>query len=616
MVTRLRNHGELLLNGSALPRVPVSYLDGTEHGAWTLDGIRVLVKPPGGTLGPDDDVVIVERPGIFRRAWRLWSGPGARGPTSLLASDGGFCFRTALPVPAWRRPRERGDHYLIFEDDTPLLGPAASHDDIRRLGQGRYSVWDDTVYLSSTDNSDPRWNGRTYRLLRASRLHRWVLGAMRPARGRWRLDVDRPAEQPFMDTLATFGERRPGSGDGGPLRAVDVVTSSLSAGGAERQACLLAVGLAERGLLVRLLTLEEPVGEAGHYVDMLRDSSVLVQSASSVDDEPPVESVATAEALQLLAGAPPYLQPHVAHLFTRFVERRPDGVVCLLDRPNIVGGIAALAAGVRRVVLSFRNVNPTHFPQIFQPWMLPLYRWLVAQEGVALTANCTAGAADYAAWLGLPPEAVQVVPNGLHPSWFGGVESEALPRSSERPTIVWVGRLSPEKDPERLVDVVAGLVASVPDLQVLVLGVGPCEAAMRARAERRGVVHHLRWLGRRRDVAAVLARADIVLSTSRFEGMPNALMEAQAGGRPVVAPAVGGVAEVVEHGVTGLVVPPGDVDALTRACADLLRDQVRRRTMGAAARQRAAERFGIDRTVDGTLDALYGRSGHAGRHSR
>jgi glycosyltransferase involved in cell wall biosynthesis len=97
------------------------------------------------------------------------------------------------------------------------------------------------------------------------------------------------------------------------------------------------------------------------------------------------------------------------------------------------------------------------------------------------------------------------------------------------------------------------------------------------------------------DVPAILAAADVFVLSSLWEGNPLSIMEAMAAGKPVIATAVGGVPELVEDGVSGILVPPRTPDALAEAMILLAREAVLRRKMGEVARQRALERFGVDR---------------------
>jgi glycosyltransferase involved in cell wall biosynthesis len=121
-------------------------------------------------------------------------------------------------------------------------------------------------------------------------------------------------------------------------------------------------------------------------------------------------------------------------------------------------------------------------------------------------------------------------------------------------------------------------------------------------------------LGNRDDMARCLAASDIFVMASRWEGNPLAVMEAMASGLPVVGTAVGGVPDLVESGQHGILVPPGEPAALARAMEFLCRNPETRRSMGAAARDRASRQFSLQQMVR-AYDALY-RTALAGSLSR
>jgi glycosyltransferase involved in cell wall biosynthesis len=113
------------------------------------------------------------------------------------------------------------------------------------------------------------------------------------------------------------------------------------------------------------------------------------------------------------------------------------------------------------------------------------------------------------------------------------------------------------------------------------------DGSLRA-AVQRNLPERVRLLGARTDVPALLSAADIFALASAWEGRPIAVMEAMAAGLPVAATAVGGVPELIEHDVTGMLAPPGDMAALAAALATLAGDAELRRRLGSAARKRSA----------------------------
>jgi glycosyltransferase involved in cell wall biosynthesis len=111
----------------------------------------------------------------------------------------------------------------------------------------------------------------------------------------------------------------------------------------------------------------------------------------------------------------------------------------------------------------------------------------------------------------------------------------------------------------------------------------------------------VRFLGYRNDATALLPALDLFVMSSHMEGLCTSLMDAQAVGLPIVATMAGGIPEIVEDGITGILVPPRDPAALATAVSRVLTDQALRRTLGEAGLRRAGERFDLADTVEGTL---------------
>jgi glycosyltransferase involved in cell wall biosynthesis len=198
----------------------------------------------------------------------------------------------------------------------------------------------------------------------------------------------------------------------------------------------------------------------------------------------------------------------------------------------------------------------------------------------------------------IDPSRVVTIPNG--------VDLESIVPSRSRPeirselgipadarVILSLGALTWEKDPVGHLAVVAQAAGDRPHVVHLIAGDGPLRDRVEAEVRRLRLQERARLLGPRDDVADLLAASDVVLLASRTEGMPASLIEAGLAGLPVAAFAISGVPEVVVHGETGVLAPPGDVDALARALAGLLDDDDRRRAMGRAAAERCRERFDI-----------------------
>ncbi len=167
-----------------------------------------------------------------------------------------------------------------------------------------------------------------------------------------------------------------------------------------------------------------------------------------------------------------------------------------------------------------------------------------------------------------------------------GLRSDAL-------VVAVVAQLIERKRHRRLLAVLPDLVRSEPRLRVLCFGRGPLEQGLAREIDERGLAQVVTLAGFRSDLPQLMSGLDLVVHPAEREGLGLALLEAAAAGVPVVACAAGGVPDVVEHGVTGALVPVGDAAALRAAIEQLLAAPDERRRLGAAARVRAERRFGV-----------------------
>src|SRR5437899_6661892 len=213
---------------------------------------------------------------------------------------------------------------------------------------------------------------------------------------------------------------------------------------------------------------------------------------------------------------------------------------------------------------------------------------------------------------GVPTAHIHVIPCGVDGERFSP-HGERL----EPPHVVCVARLRPVKNLGLLLEACAVLQSRGVEFRCVLVGDGPCRdelEAIRARLGLSGVVE-LVGAAEQAEVLAWWRRATIAALPSTSGGMPVSLMEAAACGRPAVATAVGGIPELVEDGVTGLLVPVGDTQALAAALEQSLRNPELAARMGVAARRRVEERFSLMGQVDRLL-ALWAELGSVGGGAR
>jgi glycosyltransferase involved in cell wall biosynthesis len=171
-----------------------------------------------------------------------------------------------------------------------------------------------------------------------------------------------------------------------------------------------------------------------------------------------------------------------------------------------------------------------------------------------------------------------------------------------QPLIGIVARLDPVKNHASLLRAMRHVIDTYSDATLLVIGDGPLRKKLEELATDLGLGRGIRFLGMRDDVPALLGALDVLVLCSLSEGLSVSLIEECAAGKPTVATAVGGNAEVVEHGRTGLLVFPGDAGALADAIIALLDDPQRASRLGQAARRKFLAEFTLERMVSHYVD--------------
>ena len=207
------------------------------------------------------------------------------------------------------------------------------------------------------------------------------------------------------------------------------------------------------------------------------------------------------------------------------------------------------------------------------------------------------------------PSRVVTIPNGVDgqrmlPASKPDHVRRALRIGPEDTIVISVGAFTWEKDPLAQLAVAERVVSARPQTRFLLVGDGPLRPTAEDAVRTKGLERTVRLLGARDDVPDLLSASDVLILTSRTEGMPGVLIEAGMVGLPAVAFGIGGVPEVVSHGVTGVLVKPSDVDGLAAAVLGLVDDEERRRSMGEAARRHCEMRFDIRGVADRYMELI------------
>ncbi len=410
-----------------------------------------------------------------------------------------------------------------------------------------------------------------------------------------------------------------------PTPTFMLVTSSLGAGGAERQVALSAAGaaraLAQAGRGRTVLVGQDLSPDRGRAVmrPVAETPGLLIEDLGPVDEAETFRRIAAADpaaqaALDLIAALPAKVSRDVVKLYDCFRRHRPETVHLWQDGVITSGSVAAVLAGVPRIVASMRNVVATESDRRrYRRYLAAMYGALARRPEVRFTANSAAGAADYERWLALRPGTIQVLRNGLE---LGAVRARApaAARQAAReelglaPDELLVGgtfRLAPAKRPHLWIAVAEQVAARLPRSRFVIVGDGALRAELEALIAARGLAGRIVLAGRKSPVEPWIGAMDVMLLASEVEGLPNVLLEAQALGVPVVTTDAGGSAEAVLNGITGLLVQEDSVHTLAAAVERVLRDEAMRARARVGAPAFIEQRFGLARMISDTL-AAYG----------
>lgn len=341
-----------------------------------------------------------------------------------------------------------------------------------------------------------------------------------------------------------------------------VVIPSLARGGAERVVSLLSKEWArEHDVTLALFDARHPVYPyGGRLVD-------LACSAS-----PGVRSKATNAFLRVLR-------------LSRLIRAtQPDRIITFMESANFPATLAAVRTGVRdRLVVSVHN-DPAHFPKVYRS----LIPWLYRLPGrVVAVSN---GVAEALARMGVPRTKLHAIPNPIALDDLQkslGVGDPGLPDIPGR-FILGVGRLHQQKGFDRLLKAFARIAAA--DLRLVILGEGSERDKLQAQAEDLGIGPLVHFPGAVENPFPWYRQAACFVLSSRYEGFSNVLIEAMACGCPVVSfDCHYGPSEIIEDGVSGLLVPEGDVEGLARAIRRVLEDDRLRQALRKAGKERARQ---------------------------
>jgi glycosyltransferase involved in cell wall biosynthesis len=279
-------------------------------------------------------------------------------------------------------------------------------------------------------------------------------------------------------------------------------------------------------------------------------------------------------------------------------EERPDLLHVHSRRgADVWGGLAALLTGTRAVIT--RRVDNREVPWVARAKYGRYVKVIAISEAIRRVLVSET----------IPPARIVCIPSGIdpnpyqrpcNPSWF----QETFELAPGNRTVGVVAQLIPRKGHRFLLEAAPAILARFPDTRFLFFGQGPQRADLERLCHEKGITHAVRFAGFRKDMNRILPCLDMVIHPATMEGLGVSLLEAASSGRAIVAARAGGIPEVIQHEVNGLLVEPGNPAVLIEAVSRLLGDPGLGARLGAAGRRIVAEKFSVAAMVKGNL-AVY-----------
>jgi len=360
---------------------------------------------------------------------------------------------------------------------------------------------------------------------------------------------------------------------------IDFVITELFVGGAERCLTELAIGCAEQGDRVRVASIGSlPTGIQARFIDRLNAHGIEVFSANCD------------QSIQLLTAR--------SRLRAWMKSDRPDVVQTMLYHANLIGTMAARSAGIDVCVGGVRVAERSRIRSRLEAWAMnrmsavvcvsdSVLRFVHQSRNTRTSLHIIGNSIDLA-----HVDAVPVV------DW--SMVSPAMKARGEQ-VLLFVGRLHPQKGLDVLLQTLPELLKRYPEMRVVIVGDGPLrewleEAALKFERER------VLMVGWRSDALSLMKGCRLLVLPSRYEGMPNVVMEAMAASKPVAATRVEGISELLREGAIDQSCPPEDSNAMFKLLVHLWGDPARSELIGERNREIIAAHHSITAMVQSYRD--------------
>tara|TARA_B100001989_G_scaffold3713_1_gene2481 strand:- start:26686 stop:28782 length:2097 start_codon:yes stop_codon:yes gene_type:complete len=288
-------------------------------------------------------------------------------------------------------------------------------------------------------------------------------------------------------------------------------------------------------------------------------------------------------------------------------SQRPSILHCWLDETSIKAAIAGVLAGVPKIIMSGRNFNPSNFT-FYRNFFYGAYKSLALLPRVSLVNNSNAGALDYKDWLGLKNLEINIIRNGFNKESvidISKAEKNKFKKTFGFKEEIIIGsmiRLSEEKQPILWLKTAKELIRRNSNLKFIIFGEGPMRREMVDYIKSNNLKNHIKLPGNEKNISLVLSIIDIFMLTSRLEGTPNVILEAQYAGLPVVSTDAGGSKECFYVNKSGILAPNFSPSTIANCVEEFINSKEKRLLAKKEGPKFVNYHYGMERMIAETIN--------------
>ncbi len=355
---------------------------------------------------------------------------------------------------------------------------------------------------------------------------------------------------------------------------VALLITELAVGGAEKCLVQLALGLAQRGFSPQVISL-------GPRPAPPQDA--LVKQLESAGIQP-----------HFLGGSSIWKLPSVSLQLLRLLKQlQPDILQTFLFHANVLGSVVGSWVGIATIVAGIRVADPRR-------WRMSIERRCATRQNaiVCVSQSVETFCRDVARF---PPEKLTVIPNGIDTARYENITPADLTSLNIAPhhrLLLCLGRLDTQKGLDWLLPLLPDLFKQLPEHRLLLVGEGPQRAQLQQQIQQLHLQDQVILAGWRGDVPQILARSEMLLLSSRWEGMPNVVLEAMAAAKPVVVTRAEGTTEILGPLAAGQLIDAGDASAFVAAIEQWAGSADKAKVQGKANFARVKQHFSLEAMID------------------